>query len=161
MAHVLEKASWSGLLLFVYLACGVAAIPLWLRLSARWGKHRTWTGAMILATGIFALVPLLGPGDQWWFLGVCIVTGMALGVGLAFPLLEATGFRAGAADQSPAALLALVLLYSLVPAAFKLAAIALYLRYPITAARQQRIRRLIEARHGPAALAAGQGGALQ
>ncbi len=209
VGHVLEMPSWSGLLLFVYFACGVAAIPLWLRLSARWGKHRTWTGAMVLASGVFVLVPLLGPGDQWWFLGVCVVTGialgadltlpasmqadvvdldtlksgqqrtgiffalwgiatklaLALGVGLAFPLLEAAGFQAGAAVQSPASLLALVLLYSLVPAAFKLTAIALFLRYPITAARQQRIRRLIEARHGPApraaALAAGQGGALR
>jgi Na+/melibiose symporter-like transporter len=203
VAHVLEKASWSGFLLFVYFACGVAAIPLWLWLSARWGKHRAWTSAMILATGVFMLVPLLGPGDQWWFLCVCVITGMALGadltlpasmqadvvdldtlksgqqrtgiffalwgiatklalalgVGLAFPLLEVAGFQAGAADQSPSALLTLALLYSLVPAAFKLSAIALFLRYPITAARQQRIRRLIELRHGPRVQTAGQGGA--
>ncbi|MGD1878063.1 MAG: MFS transporter [Kiloniellaceae bacterium] len=196
--HVLEAASWSGPLLFVYFACGVAAIPLWLKVSARWGKHRAWIAAMLLATAVFALVPLLGPGDQMWFLAVCVVTGVALGadltlpasmqadvvdldslksgrprtgvffalwgiatklalalaVGIAFPLLEVGGFKAGAASQTPSALLALVLLYSLVPAVFKLGAIALFAGYPITAARQQRIQRLIAARqdrgHGEA-----------
>ena len=204
VAHVLEKQSWSGPLLFVYFACGVAAIPLWLRLSARWGKHRAWTAAMILATAVFALVPLLGPGDHWWFLAICVVTGIGLGadltlpasmqadvvdldtlksgqqrtgiffalwgiatklalalaVGLAFPLLELAGFQPQAAAQPATALLTLVLLYSLVPAAFKLGAIALFLGYPITAARQQRIRRLIDARHGGSWRAA-EGGELR
>ncbi len=194
VTHVLEKPSWSGLLLFVYFACGVAAIPLWLRLSTRWGKHQAWIAAMLLASAVFALVPLLGPGDHWWFLAVCVVTGIGLGadltlpasmqadvvdldtlksgqrrtgiffalwgiatklalalaVGLAFPLLELAGYQAKVPAQPEAALLALVLLYSLVPALFKLAAIALFLRYPITAAQQQRIRRLIDARHGAA-----------
>ena len=194
VSHILEKPSWSGILLFVYFACGVAAIPLWLRLSRRWGKHRTWMLAMALATAVFALVPLLGPGDQLWFLAVCIVTGIGLGadltlpasmqadvvdldtlksgqqrtglffalwgiatklalalaVGLAFPLLELAGFRAEAGAQNETALLTLTLLYSLLPAVIKLAAIALFLGYPLTAARQQRIRRLIDARHGAA-----------
>lgn len=204
--HVLQQPAWSGLLLFVYFACGVAAIPFWLRLSARWGKHKTWNAAMVLATAVFALVPLLGAGDHWWFLAVCVVTGVALGadltlpasmqadvvdldtlksgqqrtgvffalwgiatklalalaVGLAFPLLELAGFAVKADSQSALALGTLVLLYSLVPATFKLGAIALFARYPITAERQRRIRRLIDARHGPAAqgaaLVAGQGG---
>lgn len=192
VGHVLQAPGWAGPLLFLYFACGVAAIPLWLRLSARWGKHRAWIAAMTVAIAVFALVPLLGPGDQWWFLAVCVVTGMALGadltlpasmqadvvdldtlksrrqrtgiffalwgivtklalalaVGISFPLLELAGFRAEAALQSPTALLALVLLYSLVPAGFKLGAVALFAGYPITAARQQRIRRLIAARQG-------------
>ncbi|WP_340119522.1 MFS transporter [Pelagibius sp. 7325] len=197
--HVLESESWSGFLLLVYFACGVAAIPLWLKASAQWGKHRAWIAAMLLATAVFALVPLLGPGDHWWFLAICVVTGIALGadltlpasmqadvvdldtlksgrtrtgiffalwgiatklalalaVGIAFPLLEIAGFRAEAPTQTPAALLALALLYSLVPAAFKLGAIALFAGYPITASRQQRIRRLIAARNAKA-----EGGAL-
>ena len=201
--HTLQAASWAGPLLFVYFACGVASIPLWIRLSARWGKHRAWIAAMVLGTGVFALVPLLGPGDVWWFLAICVVTGMALGadltlpasmqadvvdldtlksgrqrtgiyfalwgiatklalalaVGIAFPLLELAGFEADAETQSGTALLALVLLYSVVPAAFKLGAIALFAGYPITADRQQRIRRLIAARHGSALPAGGEGAA--
>lgn len=192
VGHVLQAADWAGPLLFIYFACAVAGIPLWLKLSTAWGKHRAWIVAMTANTAIFALVPLLGAGDQWWFLAICIATGVALGadltlpasmqadvvdldtlksgrqrtgiyfalwgivtklalalaVGIAFPLLELFGFQADAASQSPTALLALALLYSLVPAAFKLGAIALFAGYPITAARQQRIRRLIAARRG-------------
>jgi Na+/melibiose symporter-like transporter len=190
VGHVLQAADWAGPLLFIYFACGVAGIPLWLKLSAAWGKHRAWIAAMSVNTAIFALVPLLGAGDQWWFLAICIATGIALGadltlpasmqadvvdldtlksgrqrtgiyfalwgivtklalalaVGISFPLLELSGFQAEAARQSPQALLTLALLYSLVPAAFKLGAIAVFAGYPITADRQRRIRRLITAR---------------
>ena len=191
VAHVLERPEWSGPLLFVYFACGVAAIPLWLRLSSRYGKHRVWTGAMLWAIAVFVLVPLLGPGDHWWFLLICVLTGASLGadltlpasmqadvvdldtlrsgrqragvyfalwgvatklalalaVGIAFPLLDLAGFSAQAGHNSGFALLALAALYSLLPAAFKLAAVALVWGYPITADRQRRIRGLIRARY--------------
>jgi Na+/melibiose symporter-like transporter len=192
--RVLEAPDWSGVLLFVYFFCGVASIPLWLRLSARWSKHRTWIGAMVWAALVFAFVPLLGPGDQLWFLAVCILTGVSLGadltlpasmqadvidldtlrsrrrrtglyfalwgvatklalalaVGIAFPLLALAGLEtspAPAADiASPSGLFVLAVLYSLLPAAIKLGSVALVAGYPITAARQRRIRHLIEAR---------------
>jgi GPH family glycoside/pentoside/hexuronide:cation symporter len=83
--RVLEAPDWSGALLFVYFFCGVAAIPLWLRLSARWGKHRTWVAAMVWAAAVFAFVPLLGAGDELWFLAVCVLTGVSLGADLTLP----------------------------------------------------------------------------
>jgi Na+/melibiose symporter-like transporter len=188
--RVLERPDWTGILLFVYFLCGIAAIPLWLRLSRRWGKHRTWVGAMLWAAVVFAFVPLLGPGDHLWFLAVCVLTGVSLGadltlppsmqadvveldtlrsrqsraglyfalwgvatklalalaVGIAFPLLALAGLEPGSESASPSALFTLAALYSLLPAAIKLGAIALVAGYPITAARQRRIRRLIEAR---------------
>ncbi len=191
--HVLEKPEWSGILLFVYFLCGVGAVPLWLRLSARFGKHRTWIGAMLWAAVIFAFVPLLGPGDHLWFLLVCVLTGVSLGadlvlppsmqadvidldtlksgrrragvyfaawgvatklalalaVGIAFPLLELAGFQTGGQGNEPLALFSLAALYSLLPAVFKLGAIALFLGYPITAERQRRIGRLVAARAVP------------
>jgi Na+/melibiose symporter-like transporter len=194
VGHVLGAPEWAGALLFTYFACGVAAIPLWLRASRRWGKHRTWIAAMLVNSAVFALVPLLGAGDTGWFLAICVVTGMALGadltlpasmqadvvdldtlrsgrprtglyfalwgiatklalalaVGIAFPLLESAGFSSGDSSQSSAALFALAALYALVPVAFKLGAIAIFVGYPITAERQLRIRRLIAARHGSA-----------
>ncbi len=192
--RVLEAPDWSGVLLFVYFFCGVAAIPLWLRLSGRWGKHRTWIGAMVWAALIFAFVPLLGPGDELWFLAICVLTGISLGadltlpasmqadvidldtlrsrqsraglyfalwgvatklalalaVGIAFPLLGLAGLEAGPEmsreTPSPSGLFALAALYSLLPAVIKLASVALIVGYPITAARQHRIRHLIELR---------------
>ncbi len=74
-----------GVLIFAYFASGVAAIPLWLRLSARIGKHRTWCAAMMLACLAFVWVPLLGEGDLVAFFFICVVTGMALGADLALP----------------------------------------------------------------------------
>lgn len=74
-----------GALIFAYFAAGIAAIPLWLRLSRRIGKHRTWCAAMLLCCAAFVAVPFIAPGQWSVFLAVCIVTGAALGADLALP----------------------------------------------------------------------------
>lgn len=74
-----------GALIFAYFAAGIAAIPLWLRLSRRIGKHRTWCAAMLLCCAAFAVVPFIAPGQWPVFLAVCLVTGAALGADLALP----------------------------------------------------------------------------
>lgn len=193
----LGRPDWSGILLFTYFACGIAAVPFWLAINRRVGKHKTWIGAMLCACLVFAFVPLLGQGDVVPFLLICIVTGaclgadlilppsmqadvidldrlnsgreragtffalwgiatklaLALAVGLAFPILEGFGFSAeGANGDTP--LLVLVVLYSLVPIAFKVAAIVLMAGYPITAERQQRLRAEIDNQRGLAVEAA-------
>ena len=81
----LDAESWTGPLLLTYFACGIAALPLWLRLAARIGKHRAWCTAMALACAVFIWVPLLGPGDTWAFLVICVLSGFALGADLALP----------------------------------------------------------------------------
>ena len=189
--HVLQAETWAGPLLFVYFLCGVLSVPVWLRLSAGYGKHRVWSAAMAATCLVFACVPLLQAGDQAWFLAICVLTGFGLGadlvlppsmqadvidfdrlrsrqsraglyfalwgmatklalalaVGLAFPILELAGFREDAQAAPPEiALFALAALYSLAPVAFKLVSIALMWGFPLTRARQVRIRRLIEAR---------------
>ncbi len=191
VGHVLQRPDWAGLFLVLYFASGIAAVPLWLMLSKRFGKHHTWMGAMMWAAGVFAFVPLLGAGDTAWFLVICLATGASLGadlvlppamqadvidldtlksgrhragtffaiwgvatklalalaVGLAFPLLEWTGFN-GENVNNRNTLWVLAALYSLLPALLKLGAVLLFLRYPLTAARQARIRRQIVARQG-------------
>ena len=185
--HVLERPEQAGLLLAVYFASGVVAIPLWLRLSYRYGKHKVWCGAMIWACANFIWVPLLGPGDLPWFIAICVLTGVALGadlvlpssmqadvvdldtvesgqqrtglffamwgmvtklalavaVGLAFPILDAVGFEEGG-EKDATSLLALAMLYGLLPVILKAAAIVLMWEYPITAARQVEIRHLLD-----------------
>ena len=74
-----------GALIFAYFAAGIAAIPLWLRLSRRIGKHRTWCAAMLLCCAAFVVVPFIAPGQWPVFLAVCLVTGAALGADLALP----------------------------------------------------------------------------
>ncbi|WP_306118320.1 MULTISPECIES: MFS transporter [unclassified Roseitalea] len=70
---------------------------------------------------------------------------LALAVGLAFPVLDAFGFRAGAGpDQDPVALAGLAITYGWVPIALKLGAIALVWNFPLDAAEQSALRRTIE-----------------
>lgn len=83
--HVLEAGDRAGLLLLVYFLCGVASVPLWVRLSARLGKHRSWALGMALCAAAFLVVPLLGAGDVLPFLAVCVATGLCLGADLALP----------------------------------------------------------------------------
>ncbi len=85
VAHVIEAPAWTGAFLFAYFFAGVAAIPAWLRLSRVFSKHRVWSAAMLWANAVFLLVPLLGPGDIFWFFLVSVLTGVSLGADLTLP----------------------------------------------------------------------------
>jgi GPH family glycoside/pentoside/hexuronide:cation symporter len=178
-----------GVLIVSYFLAGILAIPLWVRLSRRHGKHRVWCGAMLLACGAFVWVPLLQPGDLIPFFVICVLTGVALGadlalppamqadvvdydtlrhgrqraglffalwsmstklalaaaVGIAFPALQAFGFEPGS-NNAPDVLLALAMIYAVIPTVLKGLAIAAIWGHPITERRQQLIRRRLDLR---------------
>lgn len=191
LRHVLQVGEHlQGMLIFAYFASGIAAIPLWLRLSRRIGKHRSWCAAMLLCCAAFILVPFIAPGQWQLFLVVCLVTGAALGadlalppalqadvvdydswkfgrpragllfalwsmasklalaaaVGSAFPALDLLGFDATAAENTPRALLSLVVIYALVPVVIKLITVTLVWNHPLTARRHTAIRRRLARR---------------
>ncbi len=81
----LDAKTSSGAFLLTYFLCGILSVPLWLRLTRPFDKHRVWIGAMLLACAVFVCVPLLGPGDGSWFFLVCVLTGLALGADLVLP----------------------------------------------------------------------------
>ncbi len=81
----LERPDAAGPLLILYFLAGVVAIPLWLRLSRRFGKHWVWCAAMLWACAVFACVPLLGVGDVWGFAVISGLSGLALGADLTLP----------------------------------------------------------------------------
>lgn len=83
--HVLGEGERAGLLLLSYFTSGLLAVPLWLWLSGKYGKHVVWRWAMIWNIAWFLTVPLLGPGDFTAFLIVCVMTGMSLGADLILP----------------------------------------------------------------------------
>ena len=87
IGHVLrpEAEAWQAVLLLTYFLSAVAAVPIWLRLSYRFGKHRTWIFSIVWACLIFVWVPFLGEGDVWWFLAVTVLTGVSLGADQALP----------------------------------------------------------------------------
>ncbi|MDP2699461.1 MFS transporter [Thalassospira sp.] len=74
-----------NILILLYFAVAILAIPVWVVMAGRFGKHRVWCGAMIMAIAAFVFVPLLGPGDMAAFAVICVVTGAALGADLALP----------------------------------------------------------------------------
>jgi Na+/melibiose symporter-like transporter len=82
---VLAAPDRAGILLFVYFLCAIAAVPVWAVVAGRIGKHRAWAAAMLIACGVFVLVPLLGAGDWRLFLAICVVSGAGLGADLALP----------------------------------------------------------------------------
>jgi len=83
VGHVIERPDLGGPLLLAYFLAGVIAIPGWLWLSRRIGKHRAWSAAMLWAS--LAFVPLLGPGDVLPFFLICVLSGLSLGADLALP----------------------------------------------------------------------------
>ncbi len=70
----------------------------------------------------------------------------AMGVGIALPILAYAGFSAQSQDNTPEALFVLLAMYCIVPLVLWLISIAIILRYPITQARQQRLRTALERR---------------
>ncbi len=73
------------LFLLAYFLSAILAMPLVMWLGRYFSKHRLWCVSMLSAVFVFAWVPLLGAGDQGWFVVVCLLTGLALGADLALP----------------------------------------------------------------------------
>jgi Na+/melibiose symporter-like transporter len=96
-----------GTAYLVYFATGLAAIPLWLALGRRIGKHRAFAVTMATVSIISIGMVFLGRGDYWLFMALFLAKGFCFG-GLQFlPLamladvvdvdsLQSGGRRAGA-----------------------------------------------------------------
>lgn len=86
LKHVLDVPHLTrDLLVFIYFAAAVVALPFCLRLSKRFSKHQSWCIIMSFASLTFLFVPLLGAGDVVPFAIICAITGAALGADLALP----------------------------------------------------------------------------
>lgn len=99
VTYRIDAPSFAGLLLVAYFAAALVALPAWLALARRFGKHRVWTWSMLWACAVFVWVPFLGPGDEWWFLAVCVLTGLSLGCDTALP----AAIQADVLDEDTAA----------------------------------------------------------
>ncbi len=86
VAHVIGAPDAYGPLLLAYFLAGLIAIPFWLWLALRIGKHRAWVIAMVLACAAFAFTPfVVGEGDIVAFLIISIVSGIGVGADLVLP----------------------------------------------------------------------------
>jgi glycoside/pentoside/hexuronide:cation symporter, GPH family len=81
----LQAPSYEPLFLGCFFLSAALSIALWLRIVAKLGLARTWLVAMLLSIVTFAWAALLGVGDVWPYLVVCLASGVALGADLTLP----------------------------------------------------------------------------
>jgi Na+/melibiose symporter-like transporter len=75
----------TGPFLLLYFLSGAAAMPLWKKASARFGKYKAWAFANALAVIGFVGAFFLGAGDVAAYAVVCVASGFALGADLTLP----------------------------------------------------------------------------
>lgn len=98
VADYLQLEAQQGLFLLTYFIAGIVALPVWLSLSKRWGKARTWQVSMLLSSVSFMTVFTLDAGDFYLYLIICVLTGLSLAVDLALP----ASMQADMSQQQPA-----------------------------------------------------------
>lgn len=79
--YILARPELIGPLPAVFVACSVASIPFWVRVSRRFGKRETWTAAMLASGLAFGSSFFLGENDVGGAVVLMIVAGTALGCG--------------------------------------------------------------------------------
>ncbi|MCR9255180.1 MAG: MFS transporter [Alphaproteobacteria bacterium] len=85
VTRVIEAPGREGLFLMAYFIAAIVSFAIWLPISKRRGKRRTWQIAMVINCAAFLPVLYFGPGDEAAYLAVCIATGLCLGADLALP----------------------------------------------------------------------------
>jgi glycoside/pentoside/hexuronide:cation symporter, GPH family len=79
IADVLNAEAKAVYMLAVFYSTTLVSIPVWVRLSRRFGKHRAYMGSFVLIAAAHPFYLLLGPGDFWYMLPITIATGFAAG----------------------------------------------------------------------------------
>ncbi len=85
VTHVLQTPNAFGMLLGAYFISGILGLPLGLLISRRFNKHHAWCFSMLWASAVFVWTPLLGSGDLWPFLIICLLSGLSLGIDMVLP----------------------------------------------------------------------------
>jgi glycoside/pentoside/hexuronide:cation symporter, GPH family len=93
-----EKAP---MFLAAYFLAGAFGMPAWAWLAKRIGLKNTWLVGMLFAVIAFAGALGINRGDDHLFLGICVVTGLALGADLAMPPALLATLIASNAGQTP------------------------------------------------------------
>jgi GPH family glycoside/pentoside/hexuronide:cation symporter len=79
--YLLLRPDVVGALPASYVVAGIASIPIWVRVSRRFGKRETWLAAMLLAVAAFGGMWSVGPGDLGPIMALLMVAGAAMGCG--------------------------------------------------------------------------------
>jgi Na+/melibiose symporter-like transporter len=82
---VVRRPDLTAVFLIAYFAAGALGLPLWVWLSRRIGKGRSWFIAMIVSIVAFVWAFLLGPDSVAAYFTICVLSGIGLGADLALP----------------------------------------------------------------------------
>lgn len=85
VTHVLGVPEQAGVFLFLYFVCAACAVPIWIAIAKRVGKHKTWSAAMVIACLFFVWTPFLDTESVFWFYIIVAATGVTTGADLALP----------------------------------------------------------------------------
>jgi Na+/melibiose symporter-like transporter len=83
--HVVAEEKAGVYMLMIFYVCNMAAVPLWVWLSRRVGKHRAWIASFVLISLANPFYMLHGPGDFWWMLPLTVLSGIAAGAFASLP----------------------------------------------------------------------------
>lgn len=76
---VLGLPAQANTLLLIYFVSGVAGVPLWIRISHRFGKHKTFSSAMVYGAAVLPILFFLPQGWYWLAAFGFVLYGVAYG----------------------------------------------------------------------------------
>ena len=79
------RSDRADLFLLIYFLTGILFLPLWIKISGKFGKKQAWLAAMAINTGAFSGVFLLGAGDELLYGILVLLSGIGFGATLAIP----------------------------------------------------------------------------
>ena len=86
VGYVLQVPEMAGKLLFLYFLCAALSVPVWIKLSHRFGKHQMWVFAILLTCLFFFAAPFLSFDTRGIFYAIVLLTGITAGADLVLPV---------------------------------------------------------------------------
>lgn len=83
--HVVGEEKRGIYMLLFFYVFNMAAVPFWVWLSRRIGKHKAWIASFVLISVVNPFYMLHGPGDFWWMAPLTILSGFAAGAFASLP----------------------------------------------------------------------------
>ncbi|MEN3951977.1 MFS transporter [Iodidimonas sp. SYSU 1G8] len=83
--HVVGEEKRGIYMLLFFYVFNMAAVPFWVWLSRRIGKHKAWIASFVMISVVNPFYMLHGPGDFWWMAPLTILSGFAAGAFASLP----------------------------------------------------------------------------